>query len=202
MRVSSRESGPAEESRRSRRRDFDQALDRARRAGDAADRERARTGALARREALDLGARLLRERRAGSDDRDGPSSSVRTAGAAGLPAAAPQGGPAVPAPPPDPAAGFAPEVRAPELRALLRALPVAVGASAGRAGESLELAFGRSLSVEVRAARGGGVEIALRPDAGLSRAAAAELPALVSALRDRGVTVVRAEVRRPRPASR
>jgi hypothetical protein len=196
VRVGVREPGSGEETRRSRRRDFAQALDRARRAVEAVDRGRARTSALVRRDALDRGARLLRERRAGFDDRARGLPGAGRGGAADLaPASAPRGQ-APPVVPCDPAAGFAPEVRAPELRAVLRALPVAVEAAATRGGETLELAFGRALSVEVRAARGG-VEIALRPDAGLSRAAVAELPALLSALRARGVSVLRAEVRGP-----
>jgi hypothetical protein len=86
-------------------------------------------------------------------------------------------------------------VHAPALRAAIRALPAAAEVVRARAGDRLELAFGRALSIELRAARGG-VEIVLRPEAGLAREAAAELPALVRALRDRGVAVARAEVRR------
>jgi hypothetical protein len=202
VRVGVREPGTAEERRRSRRRDFAGALDRARRAGDAADRGRARTSALDRRDALDRGQRLLRERRAGFDERERDSPGPRASGGAEVGATtAVRGEQTEPPAPSDPAAGFAPDVRTPELRALLRALPVAVDAAAGRGGDRLELAFGRSLSVEVRVARGG-VEIALRPDAGLSRAAASELPALVCALRARGVSVVRAEVRPARASPR
>jgi len=197
-----REPGSAEERRRPGRRDFADALDRVRRAGDAADRGRAGTNALDRRDALDRSARLLRERRAGFDERARHLPGRRPSGEARpAPAPAPRGQQAAPPAPSDPAAGFAPDVRTAELRALLRALPVAVHAAAGRGGDRLELAFGRSLSVEVRAARGG-VEIALRPDARLSRAASSELPALVRALRARGVSVVRAEVRPARASPR
>jgi hypothetical protein len=84
-----------------------------------------------------------------------------------------------------------------ELRAVVRALPAAIEASRVRDGAPLTLAFGRSLSVDVRQAAGG-VEVVLRPDARLSRAAEAELPRVVDALRARGVRVTRAEVR-PRP---
>lgn len=59
---------------------------------------------------------------------------------------------------------------------------------------SLELALGREVRVTlIRAARG--VEVVLEARAGLGLAAEAELPALVAALRDRGVVVARAEVR-------
>jgi hypothetical protein len=57
----------------------------------------------------------------------------------------------------------------------------------------VELAFGRELSVELRQGAAG-IEIAVRTDAGLARAARADLPALVQALRARGVEVGRAEV--------
>jgi hypothetical protein len=84
-----------------------------------------------------------------------------------------------------------------ELRAVVRALPPAIEASRVRDGAPLTLGFGHSLSVDVRQAAGG-VEVVLRPDARLSRAAEAELPGVVDALRARGVRVTRAEVR-PRP---
>lgn len=83
---------------------------------------------------------------------------------------------------------------APELRALVRTLPVAIEAARVRAGEPLSLSLGPALSVDLR--RGAeGLEVVLRPDAALRRAAAAELPALVAALRERGFSVARAEVR-------
>jgi hypothetical protein len=197
MRVEVREPGPGEEGSPPGRRGFDRALERARRAGDAADRGRVRASALDRRDAIDRADRLLRERRAGFEDRERAGSSERAGARTERSAApAPRGPHASPAAPADPAAGFAPGVHAPSLRAAIRALPVA--AEAARGGETLELAFGRALSVELRAARDG-VEIVLRPDAGLFRQAAEELPALLRALRDRGVAVVRAEVRRAAP---
>jgi hypothetical protein len=59
---------------------------------------------------------------------------------------------------------------------------------------SLQLALGREVRVTlVRAARG--IEVALEARAGRRTAAEAELPALVAALRERGVVVARAEVR-------
>ncbi len=83
---------------------------------------------------------------------------------------------------------------APELRAIVRMLPVAVEAARVRDGEPLSLALGRALSVELR--RGAaGLELVLRPDATLQRAAAAELPGLLESLRARGIAVARAEVR-------
>jgi hypothetical protein len=81
-----------------------------------------------------------------------------------------------------------------ELRAVVRALPVAIEAARVREGAPLSLSLGRALSVDLR--RGaGGLEVVLRPVATLQRAAAAELPGLVESLRARGITVARAEVR-------
>jgi hypothetical protein len=81
-----------------------------------------------------------------------------------------------------------------DLRPVLRALPVAIDASRVREGAPLSLSLGRALDVDLRAAPAG-VEVVLRPDPRLARAAAAELPALVAALRSRGIAVARAEVR-------
>jgi hypothetical protein len=81
----------------------------------------------------------------------------------------------------------------PELRAAVRALPLAIDASRVREGAPLSLSFGRALSVDVRQGPGG-VEVLLRADAQLARAASAELPGLVGALRARGLRVARAEV--------
>ena len=83
-----------------------------------------------------------------------------------------------------------------ELAAVARALPPAV-AAARVADGPLALSFGRSLDVELRATPEG-IELLLRPEASLARAAEAELPRVVAALRVRGVAVARAEVR-PRP---
>ncbi|HEX7487536.1 MAG TPA: hypothetical protein VF341_01415, partial [Anaeromyxobacteraceae bacterium] len=59
---------------------------------------------------------------------------------------------------------------------------------------SVELTFGRDLRVTLlRAERG--VEVVLAPAEGLRRAADAELPGLVAALRAGGVVISRAEVR-------
>jgi hypothetical protein len=95
--------------------------------------------------------------------------------------------------------GLAPEVAtdapgAAQLRAVLRALPLAIGPATFRDGAPLSLSLGRALDVDLRATAAGG-EVALRPDARLARAAEAELPALVASLRSRGIAVARAEVR-------
>jgi hypothetical protein len=83
----------------------------------------------------------------------------------------------------------------PALAALVRALPAAVvTATAGLNGAPLALSFGRSLEVELRSGAAG-IELLLRPDPRLLRAAEAELPRLLAALRVRGVAVARAEVR-------
>jgi hypothetical protein len=81
-----------------------------------------------------------------------------------------------------------------ELRAVLRALPAAIDASRVRVGGPLSLSLGRALDVDLRAARAG-VEVVLRPEPRLARAAEAELPALVASLRARGIAVAKAEVR-------
>jgi hypothetical protein len=81
---------------------------------------------------------------------------------------------------------------APELAAVARAAPPLVAAR-GPGGAPLALSFGPSLSVELREAPAG-VAVLLRPGPGLARAAEAELPRLVAALRVRGVSVARAEV--------
>jgi hypothetical protein len=82
----------------------------------------------------------------------------------------------------------------PELREAVRAIPPAIWAGRVGGGSVLELAFGRDLTVELRQVADG-IELQLRASAGLARAARVDLPALVDALRARGVTVVRAEVR-------
>jgi hypothetical protein len=81
----------------------------------------------------------------------------------------------------------------PELPAVLRVLPPAAAALAGPG--RLALSFGPSLEVDLRATAAG-VEVVLRPEPRLVRAAEAELPRVVAALRARGVAVARAEVRR------
>jgi hypothetical protein len=127
-----------------------------------------------RRATADRATVVLRERREifGDTERQAPSAS-------------PQPAPQPPAP--------ARVDSTPELRALVRTLPVAVEAARVRQGEPLSLSLGPALRVDLR--RGAeGLEVVLRPDAALRRAAAAELPALVAALRERGFSVARAEV--------
>jgi hypothetical protein len=82
----------------------------------------------------------------------------------------------------------------PELREAVRAVPPAIWAGRVAGGSVLELSFGRDLSVELRQVPDG-IELRIRASDGLARAARVDLPALVDALRARGVTVVRAEVR-------
>ena len=88
----------------------------------------------------------------------------------------------------------------PELAAVARAVPVAISSGRLADGAPLSLSFGRSLDVELRAGSEG-VELRLVPEARLARAAEAELPRIVHALRARGVAVARAEVR-PRAGGR
>jgi hypothetical protein len=103
-------------------------------------------------------------------------------------------GPLARAPLPTPSLHIAEPPAPPELRALVRALPVAVETFGVRDGAPLALSLGGSLDVELRAVQGG-VELVLRADARLARACAAGIPGLVAALGRRGVSVVRAEVR-------
>jgi hypothetical protein len=113
---------------------------------------------------------------------------------------APVDGRGAPAPQHPAMADASPDPHAtPALAALARALPVAIAAAA-REGAPLALSFGRSLEVELRTSPGG-VELVLRPEPRLERAAQAELPRLVDALRARGVGVARAEIR-PRAGAR
>lgn len=99
------------------------------------------------------------------------------------------------APPPPPAATRAAEaVTVPELRALVRTLPLAIQTLGLRDGAPLSLSFGRSLDVEIRSAPRG-VEIVLRPEPRLARASEAELRGVVAALAAKGIAVARAEVR-------
>ncbi|MFO0584718.1 MAG: hypothetical protein U0229_20800 [Anaeromyxobacter sp.] len=92
-------------------------------------------------------------------------------------------------------ADLAPEKEVASLRAAVRVLPVAVTAALLAHAPGLSLDLGRALSVELRPAPGAAVELVLRPAPALARVAAAELPALVKALRERGVRVSRAAVR-------
>lgn len=79
------------------------------------------------------------------------------------------------------------------LRAAVRALPPVIEAARLRDGARLALTLGGALAVDLRGGAAG-VEVTLRPEAALGQAAAAELPALVAALRARGVRVARAEL--------
>jgi hypothetical protein len=82
----------------------------------------------------------------------------------------------------------------PEIAALVRTVPAAIALARQRDGASLSLSMGHALDVELRAGPGG-VDVVLRPEPPLARAAEAELPRVVAALRVRGVVVGRAEVR-------
>jgi hypothetical protein len=82
----------------------------------------------------------------------------------------------------------------PELAAVARAVPVAISSGRLADGAPLSLSFGRSLDVELRAGAGG-VELRLVPEPRLVRAAEAELPRILQALKVRGVAIARAEVR-------
>jgi hypothetical protein len=106
-------------------------------------------------------------------------------------------------PPPSTTAQAEAQVRAadplstPELRALVRTLPLAIQTFGVREGAPLALSFGRSLDVEIRTPPRGakGVELVLRPEARLARAAESELRGVVAALAAKGIAVARAEVR-------
>jgi hypothetical protein len=82
----------------------------------------------------------------------------------------------------------------PELREAARAVPPAIWAGRLDGAATLELAFGRDLSVELRRSAAG-IELTVRAGVALARAARVDLPALVRSLRGRGVVVARAEVR-------
>lgn len=105
---------------------------------------------------------------------------------------------AEPSPPPGTVAQALPKLDAPpgicELQAAIRSAPVAIAAAARQAQPQLALQLGSALSIDLRAGAQG-LELSLRPSASLERAARAELPGLVEALRARGLRVARAEVR-------
>ena len=191
MRVSGDRSGAREPERRAAA--FGDALARARGAGDEA-RRRARGAG----EALDRTRGTGAERGSGGGAPHGARAGSRVglgdmddrAAPAALAGAAAEAARTDRAPDPPPLA---------ELAAALRALPPAV-ASARVADGPLALSFGRSLDVELRSTPAG-IELLLRPEAGLARAAEAELPRVIAALRARGVAVARAEVR-PQPRRR
>jgi hypothetical protein len=81
----------------------------------------------------------------------------------------------------------------PPLRELVRALPPVIHAAQVGDGRPLELSFGAGLQIDLRVGRAG-VELTLRPDARLARAAAAELPELVRALSAKGIRLARARI--------
>jgi hypothetical protein len=163
---------------------FDEALRKARRGAPAPGRPGA--GATAS-PASDLPARALGTRRATSERASGVLRERREIFGDAERQAQPPALPMTPQP-------AARAEGASELRAIVRTLPVAIEAARVREGEPLSLALGRALSVDLR--RGAtGLEIVLRPDAALQRAAAAELPVLLESLRARGIAVARAEVR-------
>ena len=163
---------------------FDEALRKARRGAPAPGRPAGATAS----PASDLPARALGTRRATSERASGVLRERRELFGDAERQAQPPALPMTQAQPAARAEG------ASELRAIVRTLPVAIEAARVREGEPLSLALGRALSVELR--RGAtGLEIVLRPDAALQRAAAAELPVLLESLRARGIAVARAEVR-------
>jgi hypothetical protein len=123
---------------------------------------------------------------------DGPDGAG-TAGASGADA---RGAALRPAHAPGKAAEVPP---APELARAIRVVPPAAAILGPAGGAPLTLSFGRSLDVELRATAAG-VEVVLRPEPALARAAEAELPRLAAALRVRGVAVARVEIR-ARPPS-
>jgi len=81
-----------------------------------------------------------------------------------------------------------------ELQAALRAAPPAIAAAARQGAPQLALDFGSALSIDLRTGAQG-LELSLRPAPALERAARAELPRLVEALRARGLRLARADVR-------
>ena len=134
-----------------------------------------------------LAARASAARRSGADRADDTLRDRREGFREEARAAAePQREPAPARPPESPST--------PELRALVRTLPLAIQTFGVKDGAPLALSFGRSLDVELRAAPEG-VELVLRPEARLARAAEAELHAVVTALGEKGIRVARAAVR-------
>jgi hypothetical protein len=139
-----------------------------------------------------------RRARAGAATRSGPRRPERSEAGDPRPAA---GGERVAASGDAPRAAASPApASAPagtaEIAALARTLPAAVAAARTQHGAVVALSFGRSLDVELRSGPAG-VEVVLRPEPRLARAAEAELPRVVAALRSRGVPVASAEVRAP-----
>jgi hypothetical protein len=133
----------------------------------------------------------LTDRARGADRR--PAAAPR-AGLEQLGAPRDEGAPATVLEDPVRTSGASDRAPVPELAALVRTLPAALEASRVRDGAPLALSFGRSLEVDLRSGTAG-VEVVLRPEPRLVRAAEAELPRVVAALRARGIAVARAEVR-------
>jgi hypothetical protein len=136
------------------------------------------------------GATLARRRR-GADDTQGRLGERREEAEPGRPGAVARAVDAMP---------LAAEVRSPEPSGRAALLPPSalerLAVEAGRAADraTLDLRFGQSLEVRLTRSRAG-VDVVLRPGAGLRASAEAEVPALVAALRARGVSVGRVEVR-------
>lgn len=82
----------------------------------------------------------------------------------------------------------------PELREAARAIPSAIWAGRLEGGATVELAFGSGVVVRLRQAPGG-IELLVLAPGPLARALRGAIPALRETLRERGVDVVRAEVR-------
>lgn len=178
MRIDEARNRASSGARRRERPRFDEALRLAARRAGAELPTRATRPADARRSSADRDGVVLSERR------DGVREEQRAAA------------------PPPPVGAHGPEAGPPsaELRALARALPVAVHAAALRAGAPLSLAFGRSLDVELRSTPRG-VDLILHAERRLEATCSEGLPALVAALARRGVVVARAEVH-PRRGAR
>ena len=180
---------------RARARCFDEALERARRGMAQASAPKAQAAArkakqpgevLARRRGVAdgkdarLGDRREEQERAGEGERRLCAESREAARPAGAPT-----------PPREAAAARAP---APvSLAAAVEKLALAVERR-DRADPSLTMRFGEGLSMSL--ARGGrGLELSITGDRAAARSARADLPALLSKLRERGIEVARAEVR-------
>jgi len=137
-----------------------------------------------------LAATTLARRRRGADDAEAHLGERREEAEPGRPGAV--------------VAGLAPtmqaaqDVRSPDAPGRAALLPpsalerLAVEAGRAAARASLDLRFGPSLDVRLTRSLEG-VDLLLRPGAGLRAAAEAELPGLVAALRARGISVARAE---------
>ncbi len=139
-----------------------------------------------RTEGTALAARASGGRRAAADGSDDALRGRRDGFREEARAAEPQ---AAPAP-----VRQAEAVSTPELRAVVRTLPLAIQTFGLRDGAPLALSFGRSLDVEIRPVPGG-IELVLRPEPRLARSAESELRGVVAALGAKGIAVARASVR-------